>query len=88
MISLFLADIGTVSPAPPPALGDKINLLLSWGIWVAVIACVVGLIAAGAYLAYAKSTGQGADSQSKIIGAIVGAAIVATAGTIINTIVL
>ena len=88
MISMVLAEIGTVSPTPPPGLGDKINLLLSWGIWAAVIACVVGLIAAGAYLAYSKTTGQGGDSQSKILGAMVGAAIVATAGTIINTIVL
>lgn len=88
MVSRVLAEIGTVSPAPPPVLGDKINLLLSWGIWAAVIACVVGLIAAGAYLAYSKTTGQGGDSQSKILGAMIGAAIVASAGIIVNTIVL
>ena len=88
MMSMIMAEIGTVSPSAPPVLGDKINLIMSWVIWIAVVGCVLGLIGAGAYLAYSKSTGQGGDSQSKILGAMIGAAIVASAGIIVNTIVL
>ena len=84
----ILADgIGMVDPTALPVLGDKVGLILSWIIWAAVIACVVGMVAAGGYLAYAKATGSGGDAQAKLIGVLIGAAIVAAAGTIINTIV-
>lgn len=85
----ILADgIGMIDPSAPPVLGDKVNLILSWIIWGAVIACVIGMIFAGGYLAYGKMTGSGGDAQGKLIGVCVGAVIVASAGTLINTLVL
>lgn len=81
-----LADIGIKDPATPPG-SDRYLTILSWLIWAAVIACIGGIVVAGALLAYQRFQGGGGDAQGKIVAAMIGAALVASAGSIVNTIV-
>lgn len=82
-----LAQIGDVKPAPPPGF-EKFLTIMSWIIWGAVIFCIIGLVVAGALLAYQRMQGGGGDAQMKIVGAMVGAVIIGLAGTLINTLVM
>ncbi|MET3642741.1 hypothetical protein ABIC73_004344 [Prescottella equi] len=82
-----LAQIGKVDPAPPPGF-EKFLMIMSWIIWGAVIFCIIGLVIAGAMLAYQRMQGGGGDAQMKIVGAMVGAVIIGLAGTLINTLVM
>ncbi|WP_194838481.1 hypothetical protein [Nocardia sp. XZ_19_369] len=61
---------------------------MSWLIWGAVIATIAGFIVAAAMLAWQRSQGGGGDAQGKLVGAMIAAALIAMAGTIINTVFL
>ncbi|WP_430336155.1 hypothetical protein [Rhodococcus sp. ACT016] len=82
-----LAQIGDVKPAAPPG-SERFLMIMSWVIWGAVIFCIVGLVIAGAMLAYQRMQGGGGDAQMKIVGAMVGAVIIGLAGTLVNTLVM
>ncbi|WP_433717301.1 hypothetical protein ACQP2U_43210 (plasmid) [Nocardia sp. CA-084685] len=84
---LAAQDIGTPEPAPPPG-APKVTLILSWVIWGAVIATVAGFIVAAAMLGWQRMQGGGGDAQGKLVGAMIGAALIAAAGTIINAVYL
>ncbi|MEU7631873.1 hypothetical protein AB0C34_18065 [Nocardia sp. NPDC049220] len=82
---LLAQDINTHIEAPPGS--PKYLQILSWFIWAAVIATIGGFIVAAAMLAYQRWSGGGGDAQGKLIGAMIGAALISMAGTIINTLV-
>lgn len=71
--------------APPGA--NRFIKILSWIVWAAVIATIGAFIVAAAMLGYQRWSGGGGDAQGKLVGAMGGAALIAAAGTIINTIV-
>ncbi|MGV9836468.1 hypothetical protein ACWDUL_20095 [Nocardia niigatensis] len=81
-------NIGKVDPTPPPESG-RYTTILSWVLWAAVIAAVGAIIVAGAMLGYQRwSGGGGGDAQQKLVGAMISAALIASAGTIVNQIYL
>lgn len=86
-VEVVIAQVGTPAPTQPPG-GERIITILSWGIWAAVIATIAGFIIAAAMLAYQRFQGGGGDAQGKLVGAMIGAALIGVAGTIINTLVL
>lgn len=84
--TVILAGIEKVDPVPP---GDpkKFMTILSWVMWAAAIATLGGFIVAAAMLAYQRMQGGGGDAQGKLIGAMIGAALISMSITIINTLV-
>ncbi|WP_107661066.1 hypothetical protein [Nocardia suismassiliense] len=80
-----LAQISTTPGVPPGS--EKYLTILSWVIWAAVIASIGGFVVAAAMLAYQRWSGGGGDAQGKLVGAMIGAALITMSGTIINTIV-
>ncbi|MFR9753957.1 hypothetical protein ACL02S_23360 [Nocardia sp. 004] len=83
--SVLAQRIETTVGTPPGS--EKYLQILSWVIWAAVIAAIGGFIVAAAMLAYQRWSGGGGDAQGKLVGAMIGAALISTAGLIINTIV-
>lgn len=83
---VILAEIGKVNPVPPEG-GEKFMTILSWVMWAAAIATLGGFIVAAAMLAYQRMQGGGGDAQGKLIGAMIGAALISMSITIINTLV-
>ncbi|MFN3268819.1 MAG: hypothetical protein ACK416_06140 [Zestosphaera sp.] len=63
----------TVTPTPPPGLGEAITRMLSWLYWVAWVA-VVG---AGLFGGFKIATGDYESGKKYLGGAIAGAAILA-----------
>ncbi|WP_043738451.1 hypothetical protein [Nocardia asiatica] len=83
--SSLAQDFTTRIEAPPGE--EKYLQILRWFIWAAVIATLGGFIVAAAMLAYQRWSGGGGDAQAKLVGAMLGAALISMAGTIINTLV-
>lgn len=63
----------TITPAPPPGIGDAVTTMLSWLYWIAWVA-VVG---AGLFGGFKIATGDYENGKKYLGSAIVGAVILA-----------
>jgi uncharacterized membrane protein (DUF106 family) len=72
-----------LTPAPPPGISSAILTLMSWLMWIGWIAVAAGFIAGAIYfvLGYSES------ARKFLVGAIVGAIIMAFYSSIINALV-
>lgn len=81
----FAQNIGDVNPtAPDGETGDKINMLLSWLMWICIIAAVGGLMICGAKLAVDKISGKTGDPGSGVLYALAGSIVIGSAAGLIN----
>ena len=72
-------------PIPIPGLSDKLNTFGGWAMSLSYMATGVAIIIGGGYLAWDKITDHGGGKGVKIaIGAILGTAIISSAGSIIT----
>lgn len=77
-------DPGT-GEAPPGAEGFL--LILRWAFWIGLAVCVGGLIAAGAYMSFSFSRGEGGEHVGRILKVLGGVVIIAAATSLISGLV-
>ncbi|MFC9895331.1 hypothetical protein ACFVMC_16735 [Nocardia sp. NPDC127579] len=82
----LLAQIGNPTPATPP-LADKIERMVSWLTWFAILSGILGIVFAGGRFAWEKWTGGAMQSPKMVAGAMVGGVVATSAGTIMNALV-
>jgi len=87
LLSLVPLDVPQPNPKNPPGgIADDVGNLLSWVMWLAVTACVAGIIITAARMAIAHR--RGGDSDVAQLGWVLGACIlIGSAAFIVNAIV-
>jgi hypothetical protein len=60
--SLIVQAIPDPSPKAPPAIQNKVDLILSFGMYLALAACVGGVLIVGARMALAHRRGEGVEN--------------------------
>ena len=74
-------------PAPvEPPFGAKLNVLLGWLLWIAILGCTAGVIITGAKMAFAWRSGGDAN-VGQLGWVMVGCILVGTASGIANALV-
>jgi len=48
----------TITPSPPPGLGEKIAMFVSWLYYIAILACIAGIIAGAVLLWTGRDQGK------------------------------
>ncbi|ACY23984.1 hypothetical protein Gbro_4871 (plasmid) [Gordonia bronchialis DSM 43247] len=74
------------TPVQPPG-GDRIMKLVGVGLWAAVVGCLIGVIFGGGWMWVDHSSGVGARGGTGVkvvIGALIGAAVVASAASLVT----
>jgi hypothetical protein len=72
-------------PIPIPGLSDKLNTFGGWVMSLSYLATGVAILIGGGYLAWDKITDHGGGKGVKIaVGAIIGTAVISSAGSIIT----
>lgn len=74
---LLQGGIPDPDPIQPPGT-EGLNTVMSWGKWVALAVCILGLFIAGAMMAIGRSRGEGGEHVGKI-GMVLGGVIVISA---------
>lgn len=88
MASVLRMDVPVPTPVAPPGVGDKVQTILNWTFWGAIVVLVGALIVAGATMAINNRRGDGiSDGIGKVVIVLIGAAIVASASGIIGVMV-
>ena len=72
-----------VTSTRPPGAG-KFETVLAWSKWVSLGVCVLGLIAAGAVMAFQSRRGEGSEHLSKVGMALMGVVIISAASSLVN----
>jgi hypothetical protein len=87
LLSLVPLDVPQPNPGNPPGnIATNVNNILSWVMWLAVTACVAGIIITAARMAIAHRRGGDADVAQ--LGWVLGACIlIGSAAFIVNAIV-
>jgi hypothetical protein len=70
----------TVTPSPPPGIGQAVSTLLTWLMWLGWIAVVGAFILGGMHLAL----GDSEKGKKYITGAIIGAIVMAFYTAVLN----
>jgi membrane-anchored protein YejM (alkaline phosphatase superfamily) len=70
----------TVTPSPPPGIGQAVSTLLTWLMWLGWIVVVAAFILGGMYLAL----GDSEKGKKYITGAIIGAIVMAFYTAVLN----
>ena len=83
----YLAQAVNVSPEAPPGAGGFLRLL-RWLMWGVVLAGVAAIIYAGGKFGWERYNGGTLESPKIVVGALVGGALAASAGTLINTVMI
>ncbi|MFI8977293.1 hypothetical protein ACIGO9_30730 [Nocardia asteroides] len=78
-------QIDGVTPTPPVGAANYL-VILGWVMWAGVIACIGGFVVAAAMLAYQRFQGGGGDAQGKLVGAMIGAALIGMSLSVIGAI--
>lgn len=82
--SHLVTELPNPEPQAPPGM-DNFKLILGWIKWGALVACIVGVMIAGAMVAIGNSRGGGASEHlPKVLWAILGALIISASTWLIN----
>lgn len=88
LATLLKFDVPTPSPVAPPGVAEKAQIVLNWIFWGAIIGLVAALIVAGVTMALNNRRGDGVyEGLGKVVTVLAGAAIVASASSIISAII-
>lgn len=85
--TVILAQAVNVTPEAPPNSGGFLRLV-RWLMWGVVLAGVAAIIYAGGKFGWEKYNGGVLESPKIVVGALIGGALAASAGTLINTVML
>ena len=77
-----LIDPGTGSA--PPNASDGITDVVSWGAWLALAACVLGVIISGGLMAVQSRRGEGGEHMGRLAFALGGAIVVGSASALVG----
>lgn len=75
-----MPDVSAIEP--PGAAGFE--TLLGWSKWVSLAICVLGLISAGAVMAFQSRRGDGAEHLGRIGMALIGVVIISAASSLVS----
>ena len=81
--SQVLAAIPNPAPAQPPGT-DRFIDVMSWGKWVALAVCILGLIGAGAMMAVQSRRGEGGELVGRLGMALGGVVVISAAGALVG----
>jgi len=70
------------STQPPGA--EEFDLLLGWSKWVSLGVCVLGLVAAGAVMAFQSRRGEGTEHLHRVGMALIGVVIISAASSLVS----
>ncbi|MFD4432147.1 hypothetical protein [Nocardia sp. NPDC058497] len=82
----LVAQLSNPTPQAPP-MSDKIVQLVRYFTWFILLSGVIAITYAGGKFAWEKWTGGGLESPKMIAGAMIGGAVAASAGTIMNAMI-
>lgn len=85
--TLTLAQAVNVTPEAPPGANGFLRLI-RWLMWGVVLAGVAAIIYAGGKFGWERYNGGTLESPKIVVGALIGGALAATAGTLINTVMI
>lgn len=74
----------SISNTPPWA--KSLKALLSWGIWMATFACIVGVLIVGARMAILHSRGEAAQHLAGLFWVLFGGVLVAGAAALMSAV--
>ena len=85
----MLTTLALIDPqrglAPPGS--DGITTVVSWGAWIALAFCVLGVIITGGMMAVQSRRGEGGEHMGRLAFALGGAIIVGSASALVGTFV-
>lgn len=70
----------------PPGTG-KVSTVMGWGKWIALVICILSLMAAGARMSYEQRHGGGGEHVSTIMKVLFGVIIISAASAIVGFII-
>ena len=74
-------------PQEIPGAGQKVDTALSYFMWGCIALGIMGVMAAGAYLIMARSSGRGDEVQGTVARIVGGCLVIMLAGPIVNALV-
>ncbi|WP_066303432.1 hypothetical protein [Arthrobacter luteolus] len=83
LLTLLPAQVPNPDPLQPPGT-EGFNSVMSWGKWVALAVCVLGLFAAGALMAIQSRRGEGGEHVGKIGMSLGGVIVISAAGALVG----
>lgn len=84
--ALFLA-VEDITPKAPPG-SNGLLLLASYGKWFAFLAALCGIVYGGGKFAVEKYNGGSIESPKIIAGCLIGGAVAAASGALLNAVVV
>lgn len=69
---------------PPPGVSEKIDMLLGWGAWVVIAACVAGIIITATNMAVKLKRGEFGDHATKLGSVLAACILIGSASTIVK----
>ena len=72
----------TITPAPPPGVGDKLLMLAGWAVWAIGLASAVVMV----YGVFRITQGDRREGTMYLVGGAVGLAVAASINTLVSTI--
>ncbi|WP_264032388.1 hypothetical protein [Cellulosimicrobium sp. SH8] len=83
LAAVIPAQLPDPAPIQPPGTEGAVTIL-GWAKWVALIICILGLIAAGAMMAVGRSRGEGGEHVGKIGWALGGVIVISAAVALVG----
>ena len=88
--SVQLSGLVPMAPAMPevtstePPGAAQFDTLLGWAKWISLGVCVLGLVAAGALMAFQSHRGEGSEHLSRVGMALIGVVIISAASSLVS----
>lgn len=83
VVKVARGDINiTITPAPPPGVGDKLLMLAGWAVWAIGLASAVVMV----YGVFKVTQGDRREGTMYLIGGAVGLAVAASINSLISSI--
>ncbi|GAB3920283.1 hypothetical protein GCM10011575_44210 [Microlunatus endophyticus] len=70
--------------AQAPWGANRFEVLLGWAKWVSLAVCVIGLMMAGAVMAFQSRRGEGSEHLHRVGMALVGVVIITAASSLVS----
>lgn len=72
-----------ITSTEPPGAG-RFETVLGWAKWVSLVVCVLGLVMAGAVMAFQSRRGEGGEHLNRIGMALMGVVIISAASSLVS----
>lgn len=90
LTGMHLRGVVPMAPAMPqvtstqPPGAAQFETLLGWAKWISLGVCVLGLVAAGAVMAFQSHRGEGSEHLHRVGMALIGVVIISAASSLVS----